>query len=82
MLLFYILQKRPKSYIFFTDLLGHAPLQDPTLNDVSVASTSQIHASIMLLLLVLGYRKYEVAVASSGITFIPNFVKIDQSVQS
>jgi hypothetical protein len=41
-----------------------------------VTSSSQVRASAMLLLLIVGNGNYAVEVAANGVTFLQNFVKI------
>jgi hypothetical protein len=53
-------------------------LQNPILSAASVTMTSQVCESAMLLLLIEEIKKYEIWMASNGLTFIPNFVKIGQ----
>jgi hypothetical protein len=50
--------------------------QDLTLSGASVAPTSSVRASTMLLLPGKLDKMYEVQVASSGITFIPSLMKV------
>jgi hypothetical protein len=52
------------------------------LSGTVVGPTSQVHAFSVLLLILRNFKQYEVWVASNGITFIPNFMKIGKFVQA
>jgi hypothetical protein len=81
MLVFQDLQKKnlDKCCIFFEYLLTYTANFRTLLSGARVAPTSQDRAPVMLYLLpTVGNEKhYVVVVASNGITFEPNFVKVD-----
>jgi hypothetical protein len=49
---------------------------------INVGTTSQVHAFSVWLLILGKFQQYRVGVVSSGITFIPNFMKIRKSVRT
>jgi hypothetical protein len=62
---------RTKVLFFFSMVYYHELFQDHKLN---VAATSRVRASAMLLILTVGNAKYDVAIVSSGVTFIRSCV--------
>jgi hypothetical protein len=71
----FALQKNLIKVSYLSKIYCHASFRDSILNNTSIAFTSQVRASAMLL-------KYEIRVDCNGGTFIPNFVKFVQLVQT
>jgi hypothetical protein len=54
----------------------HTEFQDHTLNGVSLAPTSHVRMAAMFLLLLVGNYKFKYRLVSSGMVFVPSFMKI------
>ena len=67
-------------WCIFSNIKYYAWFQDPKVNDVCVASTSQDCMSTVLLLSV-GSERCDCCVISSGIMFIPRFMKVGRLMQ-
>jgi hypothetical protein len=62
--------------VYFLKMYYQTPLYDRILSGASVARISKVRSSTMLALSIVGNWKYECRVASHGIMFIQNFIKI------
>jgi hypothetical protein len=69
-----------KNVLLFGGLLPH--VLEPILSVASVVIASQFREFVVFVLLTVGNFMYVVGVASSGITFILNFVKIGLGFKS
>jgi hypothetical protein len=63
----------------FSIIYYHALIQDATVSTASVAHTSQVVMSAMLVLLCT-IRKYEFRVTSNSIISVPNLIKIHPAI--
>jgi hypothetical protein len=80
MLLFYIVQRiAVTKVILFSMICYPASFQDPVLSGVSIASTSQVLESAVLVLLIYKIKIYVFGVVSNGIK-IPTLISIHLAV--
>jgi hypothetical protein len=78
---FYIVQRiAGTKAAYFSKIYYHTQFIYHILNGDSVAPTSQVRASAMLVILIARNNKYESGVASNGITFMSNVIKIRPEV--
>jgi hypothetical protein len=80
----YVILHCTKNYctkvVYFSKIYYHTSLYDPIISGSSVTPTSQFRVSTMLVLLIIGNKKYNFRVASNGLTSTPNFIKIHPTV--